>query len=76
MLLKMSSTETPIEVNFRIFIPRDYSITRLLSLIHQSDGDLGGEIYLDDFTTDEDEELEKALKILLQNPPSDVHLYI
>ena len=72
----MSSTEAPIEVNFRIFIPRVYSINRLLSLIHQSEEDLEGEIYLDDFINDEDEELEKALTTLLQSPPSDVHLYI
>ena len=73
----MSSTETaPIEVNFQIFIPRIHLINRLLSLIHQPEEDLQGEIILDDFTEDEDEELEKALKSLLQSPPSDVHLYI
>jgi len=72
----MSSTETPIEVNFRKYIPRTYSISRILSLIHQSDKNLEAETYFDDFNVDEDEELEEALRILLQNPPSDVHLYI
>jgi hypothetical protein len=72
----MSSTEAPpIVVNFRIFIPRVYVIKNVLSLLHQSDQDLEGEIYFDDLN-DEDEELEKAIKILLQSPPADVHLYI
>lgn len=72
----MSSTEAPpIEVNFRIFIPRVTVINRLLSLIHPSEN-LEGEIYFDDISVDEDAELEKAIKLLLQSPPSDVHLYI
>ena len=76
LLFKMSSTEAPpIEVNFRIFVPRINVINRLLFLIH-SDENLEGEIYFDDIMGDEDEELEEAIKLLLQSPPSDVQLYI
>ncbi|MHA1746457.1 MAG: hypothetical protein ACTSWW_10685 [Promethearchaeota archaeon] len=73
----MSLTEEapPIEVNFRIFVPRVNVINRLLSLIHPSEN-IEGEIIFDDLMGDDDAELEKAIKLLLQSPPSDVHLYI